>query len=59
MQYCAILSLRYDSLSFSDKVLMGFLDKDTPSTELPLVISFEAKSIKKNMDNLRAHLESR
>ncbi len=47
------------SLSPFDKVLMGFLDKDTPSTELPLVISFEAKSIKKNMDNLREHLESR
>ena len=38
---------------------MGFLDSSTPNGELPLLISFEAKSIKTKFDVLKDHLESR
>lgn len=51
--------LKVDVEGHDYEVLMGFLDEETPALELPLMISFEAKSIKKNIDALRAHLESR
>jgi hypothetical protein len=51
--------LKVDVEGHDFQVLMGFLDKETPSAELPLLISFEAKSILGNLNELRTHLLSR
>jgi hypothetical protein len=40
-------------------VLSGFIADNVPVSELPLLISFEAKSIVKQFDLLKAQMEKR
>ena len=38
---------------------MGFLGKDTPNNDLPLLIEFEAKSIEKKYDLAKELMEAK
>lgn len=51
--------LKVDVEGHDYEVLMGFISDDVPPNELPLLISFEAKSITKKFDLLRAQMEKR
>lgn len=51
--------LKVDVEGHDYDVLMGFLSDDVPKSDLPLLISFEAKSIMKHIDALRTHLHAR
>lgn len=51
--------LKVDVEGHDYEVLMGFLHDGIPSAALPLLISFEAKSILKDFDRLKGHLEKR
>lgn len=51
--------LKVDVEGHDYEVLMGFLHDGIPNAALPLLISFEAKSILKHFDSLRAHLQNR
>lgn len=51
--------LKVDVEGHDYEVLMGFLHDGIPNTALPLLISFEAKSILKHFDRLKGHLEQR
>ena len=51
--------LKVDVEGHDYDVLSGFLADDVPTTELPLLISFEAKSIAKKFDLLKTQMERR
>ena len=51
--------LKVDVEGHDYDVLMGFLSNDVPKSDLPLLISFEAKSIMQHIDALRSQLHSR
>lgn len=51
--------LKVDVEGHDYEVLMGFLHDGIPSAALPMLISFEAKSILKDFDRLKGHLEKR
>lgn len=49
--------LKIDVEGHDFEVLMGFLTYETPVTELPLIIGFEAKSIAKKYPIAKARME--
>eukprot|EP01031_Cornospumella_fuschlensis_P027018 gene27018-32642_t len=51
--------LKVDVEGHDYQVLMSFLNDDMPTFVLPLLISFEAKSISSHYEELRAHLVKR
>ncbi|MBX9697547.1 MAG: FkbM family methyltransferase, partial [Alphaproteobacteria bacterium] len=51
--------LKVDVEGHDYQVLSGFIADDTPTAELPLLISFEAKSIVKQFDLLKAQMTKR
>lgn len=51
--------LKVDVEGHDYEVLMGFLGDDVSDNQLPLLISFEAKSIMKKVEGLRAQLNRR
>jgi hypothetical protein len=51
--------LKVDVEGHDYEVLSGFLADDVPTAELPLLVSFEAKSIKKNFELLKNQMEKR
>jgi len=51
--------LKIDAEGHDYQVLMGFVAESVPVQELPLLISFEAKSIRDHYNETVAHLQSR
>jgi hypothetical protein len=51
--------LKVDVEGHDYEVLSGFLADDVPTAELPLLVSFEAKSIKKKFELLKNQMEKR
>lgn len=51
--------LKIDAEGHDYQVLMGFVAEDVPVQELPLLISFEAKSIRDHYNETVAHLQRR
>lgn len=51
--------LKIDAEGHDYKVLKGFMDENVPASELPLIISYEAKSMDENLPVIREIMEKR